>query len=134
MDVETVEVTYKEMGGVFWYPTSAGTLEALKADGLTPNTVIKPMGKPKRRGLVLYKHLHEAAFSMEVNGEKAARYVLVEVQGVPLAAVPRDGALSPAMFFARSGFILPHEINVLDVVKLTPTDGAALSDMLAALS
>lgn len=125
MEVETVEVNYKEISGVFWYPTGADSLEALKRDGLTPNTEIKPIGKRQRRGLVLFKHLHEAAFNMEANGTPRVKYVLVEVKRVPLARLPRGGAddakidpYHPDMYFARSGFILPHEFKILDVVNI----------------
>lgn len=119
------EIKYQENSGVFWYPTDAESLKVITMDGLIGNTILKPPGKRQRRAVVLYKHLHEAAFNMAANGEKKVKFVLVEVSGVSMAKLPKvsprdDGidVTAVAAYIVENAFILPWDFKILDVVSL----------------
>lgn len=119
------ELEAKETTGVFWYPTNEAAVTICKTgEWLGDNTSFKPLMGEWVGGIVLFKHLQEAAFNGEAMNEGWKRYFLIKVNGVNLIRLPRpkDDALidvmRPVMYTAGHGVIPMGKVEVLDVVSL----------------
>lgn len=124
------EIEYKKESGIFWYPIKTG--DYLDSgigvgDPLPVNMAFKNLNNGKGHPtLMLYRHIVEAAFSMEIETKEPKIYLLLYIADVPMVSLPRENdtpddvikEYDPAAYVCKGKSISPDCYKVLDVVSI----------------